>query len=192
MFALPHLLECTNQLSVRELDHFQRWLHITITSKECSEGCLVLLFHPANNCVRNHCYFYTVTPLRRTLMPNLRDMEERRSGARLTAALDLTLCMAAETATYRGLDVTYITPYASSVPWNIRLDEEFEGDSVCDTMLTRQIYHGFSATFPQPEGDAAGATAVLHGARRTDDISFYGRMARKVIREAPSLAALVG
>lgn len=119
---------------------------------------------------------------------------ERRDGAQLTAALDLTLRTTAKTARQRGLDVTYITPYKSSLPWNIELDEAFKGKSVCDTTMDQQIYRGFDALAPQPLGDAAGQGAILHGAHRTDSVSFYGQMATKVILEAPgggNLAAVL-
>lgn|GEM_PF-5396160 len=88
------------------------------------------------------------------------DAQERKEGSQFSAALDFTLRVAAGVAKLQGTDVTFVSPYQSSIGRTGTLRAEFAGHSLCDA--SGQYYRGFDALAPAPVGDPAGQTALLH------------------------------
>ena len=98
--------------------------------------------------------------------PSILTSQERSGAAKFAARLDLTLRLAAVTARLRGVDVRFISPFASSWPGSVNLRPEFEGRSLCSTPVPYQAYRGLDALAPPPPsgpGDEAGQTAIFHG-----------------------------
>jgi lysophospholipase L1-like esterase len=88
------------------------------------------------------------------------DQQERKEGAQFSAALDFTLRVSVEVARLQGGDVTFVSPYQSSIGRTGTLQSVFAGHSLCDA--GGQYYRGFDALAPAPIGDPAGQTALLH------------------------------
>jgi hypothetical protein len=109
--------------------------------------------------------------------------DERQQGARLSADLDLTLRSTAWLASKVGVQVSFVSPYDASLPWDTRFDPQFAGRSLCATTLPNDYYRGLIAKAPAPPfgpGDLAGDSAVLHM-----NANGYTAMAWEIITEAP-------
>jgi lysophospholipase L1-like esterase len=116
---------------------------------------------------------------------------ERQEGGQLSADVDWTLRNTAKIAKqYGGVQVTFISPYASS---NVDgLSPQFVGHSLCEAPIfdpatgqPGQYYRGFDAVPPSPFADPAGQTAILHMNR-----AGHALLAFKVITEAPGSSVL--